>query len=73
MMTKMHTSVIIVLDKNPDYWVFIREKPFWHKELSFHPERIKEFIDDYKLVRRKRVVDRLEDISMMMTLARELM
>ena len=69
----MHTSVIILLDKNLDYWTFLREKPYWYRELSFHPERFKDFIDDYKLVRRKRVVDRLEDISMMMTLARELM
>lgn len=69
----MHSSVIITLDKNPDYWVFLREKPYWHRELSRHPEKIQQFIDDYKIVRRKRVVDKIEDISMMMTLARELM
>lgn len=73
MMTNMHSSVIISLDKNPDYWIFMREKPYWHRELSRHPEHFKEFLDDYKLIRRKRVVDRLEDFSMMMALARELM
>ena len=73
MMTKMHTSVIMVLDKSEDYYLFLREKPYWHKMLSRHPEQIDAFIDDYKVVRRKRLVDKMEDISMIMTLARELM
>lgn len=69
----MHSSVIMKIDKNQDYWVFMREKPYWHRELSRHPNRFNDFLDDYKLIRRKRMVDRLEDLSMMMTLARELM
>ncbi len=69
----MHTSVIIALDKNPDYWVFMREKPYWHRELSRHPEHFSQFLEDYKTIRRKRLVDKIEDFSMMMTLARELM
>ena len=73
MMTNMHTSVIMVLDKNDDYYLFLREKPYWHKELSRHPDQIDAFLEDYKVVRRKRLVDKMEDISMIMTLARELM
>ena len=69
----MHSSVIMLLDKNKDYWIFLREKPYWHRELSRHPQHFQQFIDDYKVVRRKRVVDKIEDLSMMMTLARELM
>ena len=73
MMTKMHSSVIMELDKEEDYYQFLREKPYWHRQLSRHPEMINEFKDDYKIVRRKRFVDKIEDISMIMTLARELM
>lgn len=69
----MREDVIIKLDQNPDYYVFLREHPLWHRELTFHPEEFKSFVDDYKVKRRKRVVDRLEDLSLMMTLAKELM
>lgn len=72
-MTNMHSIVIIELDKNIDYWQFLREKPTWYRELSRHPERIEDFVKDYKIVRRKRVVDKVEDFSLMMTLARELL
>lgn len=69
----MRDSVIMKLDQNPDYYVFLREHPQWHRELTFHPEEIQHFFYDYKVKRRKRVVDRLEDVSLMMTLAKELM
>ena len=59
----MHSIVIIELDKNIDYWQFLREKPTWYRELSRHPERIEDFVKDYKIVRRKRVVDKVEDFS----------
>ncbi|MGM9858253.1 MAG: YlbE-like family protein [Bacilli bacterium] len=72
-MTNMHSVVIIELDKNIDYWQFLREKPYWYRELSRHPENFQEFVKDYKIVRRKRVVDKVEDFSLMMTLARELL
>ena len=73
MMTNMHSSVIIELNKDEDYYVFLREKPYWYRQLSRHPERIDEFISDYKITRRKRVIDKIEDLSMIMSLARELM
>ena len=69
----MHSVVIIELDKNTDYWQILREKPQWYRELSRHPENFQEFVKDYKIVRRKRVVDKVEDFSLMMTLARELL
>ena len=69
----MRSEVIIKLDQNFDYWLFLRENPLWHRELTFHPEEFKSFLEDYKVKRRKRVVDRLEDLSLMVTLAKELM
>ena len=69
----MRSDVIIKLDQNFDYWLFLRENHLWHRELTFHPEEFKSFLEDYKVKRRKRVVDRLEDLSLMVTLAKELM
>lgn len=69
----MHSSVIMELDKDEDYYDFLREKPYWHRQLSRHPEMLNEFKEDYKTLRHKRFVDKIENISMMMTLAKELM
>lgn len=69
----MRNDIIVLLDKNPDYFIFLREHPIWHKRLSYAPSDLKEFIDEYKTIRRKRVVDKLEDFSMMINLAKELM
>lgn len=69
----MRNDVIMFLSRNNDYFIFLRENPMWHRELSFNPSNLKLFIDDYKVKRRKRFVDKLEDLSMMVTLAKELM
>ena len=45
----------------------------YHKLLSRSPEDLQIFMDDYKLKRRKRLVDKVDDLSMMITLAKELM
>ena len=55
----MRSDVIIKLDQNFDYWLFLRENPLWHRELTCHPEEFKSFLEDYKVKRRKPVVDRL--------------
>ena len=69
----MRNEFVILFDRNPDIFLFLRENPFWHHELSVHPERYKEFVEEYKTKRRKHFSDRIEDISMMLSLAKELM
>lgn len=69
----MRSEILTQLDKNPDYYLFLRENPHWHKELNRDPTKFKDFVDEYKIKRRKRVVDRIDDLSMMITLAKELM
>lgn len=69
----MRSEILTQLDKNPDYYLFLRENPLWHKILNRDPTRFKDFVDEYKIKRRKRLVDRIDDISMMVTLAKELM
>ncbi len=69
----MRSEIIMALDKDVDYYVFMRENPKWYRILSRDPTQLKAFFEEYKLVRRKRVVDRIEDISMMVNLAKELM
>ena len=41
----MRSDVIIKLDQNFDYWLFLRENPLWHRELTFHPEEFKSFLE----------------------------
>ena len=53
--------------------MFLRENPTWYKILNRDPTKFKDFIDEYKVKRRKRVVDKIDDLSMMITLAKELM
>lgn len=69
----MHSELIIFLDKNPDYWIFLREKPYWHRILSIDNSKIKEFIEDYKTTRRKRFIDKVEDTSNLLTLVQAMM
>lgn len=73
MMINMRNDVIMLLNKDQDYYLFLRENPYWHRELSFNPRSLKRFQEEYKIKRRKRLVDRLEDVSMMLSLAKELM
>ncbi len=69
----MRNDLIMKLEKDEDYFIFLRENPSWHKILSRDPTKYDEFIDEYKLKRRKRFKDRVDDISMMITLIKELM
>ena len=69
----MRSEIITQLDKDPDLYLFMRENPIWYKILTRYPDRYSEFIDEYKVKRRKRLVDKIDDLSMMITLAKELM
>ena len=69
----MRSDVIVVLDKNPDYWKFLRERPYYHRILSIDGSRIKEFLEDYKVARRKRFIDKVEDTSNLLTLVQAMM
>ena len=57
----MRSDIIIALNQNEDYWKFLRENPTWHQKLSRHPELLSEFKEEYKVKRRKRIVDKVED------------
>ena len=69
----MRRDIIELLDRDQDYFMYLRENPSWHRELSFNPSSLKLFVEEYKVKRRKRLIDKLEDLSMMITLAKELM
>ena len=69
----MRSEIITQLDKDHDLYLFMRENPIWYKILTRYPERYSEFIDEYKVKRRKRLVHKIDDLSMMITLAKELM
>ena len=68
----MRSEILIELDKNQDLYMFLRENPIWYRTLNRDPYAYKDFIEFYKIKRRKRFVDKLDDLSMMITLAKEL-
>ena len=69
----MRNDLMIYLDKDIDYYLFLRENPIWHLRLSRNVYEFSEFLEEYKIKRRKRLVDKMEDLSLMISLAQELM
>lgn len=69
----MRSNVVTILDKNPDYWIFLRERPYWHRILSVDSSRVKEFLEEYKIARRKRFIDKVEDTSNLLTIVQAMM
>lgn len=69
----MRSNVNAILNSDPDYWIFLRQNPIWHQTLSRHPEKINEFVNEYKTKRRKRFIDKVEDATMMIDLINKVM
>ena len=65
----MRSEIIYQLNNDEDYFFYMRENPIWHKILSIYPEILKDFIDDYKVGRKKRAIDKIDDISALINLA----
>ena len=69
----MRNDLIIYLERDMDYFIFLRENPSWHKILSRNIYEFNNFLEDYKVKSRKRFIDKVEDLSLMISLAKELM
>ena len=69
----MRSNIVDALNSNSDYWIFLRENPNWYRVLSRHPEMMKNFFDEYKVLRRKRLIDRIEDTASILQLMQEFM
>ena len=69
----MRSDIIEMLNADNDYWIYLRENPYWHERLSYYPELINEFIEEYKTKRRKRFIDKLEDSMNMLSMINMLM
>lgn len=69
----MRSNIVAILDSNKDYWTFLKERPYWVRILSIEPERINEFKEEYKISRRKRFIDKVEDTSNLLTIIQALM
>lgn len=65
----MRNEIIQQLNTDDDYYYFLRENPLWHKILSIYPDRFKDFLDDYKVKRKKRAIDKIDDINALINLA----
>ncbi len=69
----MRSNVTSILNSNPDYWVFLREDAKWHRILSRYPGMINKFLEEYKVKRRKRLIDKVEDVSSILDLVNKMM
>ena len=69
----MRSNIVTILDSNKDYWDFLKERPYWVRILSIEPDKINEFLEEYKTVRRKRFIDKVEDTSNLLTIIQALM
>ena len=69
----MRSDIIEMLNADNDYWIYLRENPYWHERLSYYPEQINEFIEEYKVKRRKRFIDKIEDSMNMLSMINMLM
>ena len=69
----MRNEILMYLEKDEDYFIFLRENPYWHKLLSRNINEYNRFIEEYKIKRRKRIIDKIEDVSMLISIAKELM
>ena len=65
----MRSEIMNQLDTNIDYWYYLRENPIWHRILSRHPEQLKAFFADYKVGRKKRVIDKIDYLNALINLA----
>ena len=69
----MRNEILMYLEKDEDNFIFLRENPNCHKLLSRNINEYNRFIEEYKIKRRKRIIDKIEDVSMLISLAKELM
>lgn len=69
----MRSEIRSIINSNEDYLKFLKERPYWYRILSIEPYRINEFKEEYKVVRRKRVIDKIEDTSNLLTIIQALM
>lgn len=65
----MRSEILNQLNNDLDYYYYLRENPLWHKILAIYPERFKDFLNDYKIGRKKRAIDKIDDINAMLNLA----
>ena len=65
----MRSEIIQQLNNDVDYYYFLKEKPVWIKILSIYPNRLKDFLEDYKVIRKKRMIDKIDDVNVLLNLA----
>ena len=56
----MDTKVKILLDSNNNYKTYLRYNSYWYKILGREPNKIDDFIKEYKERNKLRVTDKIE-------------
>lgn len=65
----MRSEIIYQLNNDEDYYYYLKENPIWFKILSIYPNKFKDFLNDYKVARKKRPIDKIDDINTLINLA----
>ena len=58
----MRSEILTQLDKNPDYYMFLRENPTWYKILNRNPLSFNDFIEEMKAAYKLRPQDKIDKI-----------
>ena len=58
----MRSEILTQLDKNNDYYMFLRENPTWYKILNRNPLSFNDFIEEMKAAYKLRPQDKIDKI-----------
>ena len=64
----MRLDLTTQITQNPNYIAYLREFPSWHLELNRYPEHYATFIENYKVERKITFPDKIEKISLLLTM-----
>ncbi len=69
----MRHAVFYELIRNPSYLAYLRYHPKWYKLLYRHPEMIKDFYDEYKVVNKLTLNDKIDKMSLLLQMMEMMM
>ena len=66
----MRQNIRQKLAADSDYYLFLRQYPHWYRELTRYPEKLDDFLEEYKVERKKTFGDKMERGGNVVSLAR---
>ena len=69
----MRHAVFYELMSHPNFIEYIRYHPKWYKLLYRHPEMIKDFYEEYKVVNKLTLNDKIDKMSLLLQMMEMMM